>query len=162
MKTNKYDGFTLIEVMIVVVIVAVLAAIALPSFRDVVLKSRRSYAMEALEGARLTQEKFRANCIQYATTIGNGDDPPCQPPPGAGIYDLQYPTEFGEKDDSGNYKWKYDLSIINPAPDAISYNIIAVPFGDQAKDTKCGTFAVNQDGPITDDASYANAKCWKR
>ena len=48
MKLVKNQGFTLIELMIVVALVAVLAVIALPNFRDLILKSRRSDAIDAL------------------------------------------------------------------------------------------------------------------
>ena len=54
-------GFTLLELLIVAVVVAVLAAIALPSYQDYVIKARRSEAKEALIRLALDQELFRAN-----------------------------------------------------------------------------------------------------
>ena len=54
----------------------------------------------------------------------------------------------------------YTLSFVG-VPSATAYVARAVPQGDQAKDTACGTFAVNQDGPLTT-GGYANATCWKR
>lgn len=62
-------GFTLIEVMIVVAIVAILATIALPSYQDSVRKSRRADAVLALQRIQIEQEKFRAECPNYASNV---------------------------------------------------------------------------------------------
>jgi type IV pilus assembly protein PilE len=51
-------GFTLIEVMIVVGVVAILAAIALPSYRDYVLRGKITEAVSTLSDLRLRAEKF--------------------------------------------------------------------------------------------------------
>ncbi len=67
---NKYlRGITLIELMIVVVIVAVLASIAYPSYRDHMLRTRRSDAQIALLRAAAAQEKFYSDCGYYAATL---------------------------------------------------------------------------------------------
>ena len=64
-------GFTLIELMIVVAIVAVLVAIAWPSFTNAVNKSRRSDAMSALAQIMQAQERWRANNPSYQDTLAN-------------------------------------------------------------------------------------------
>ena len=63
------SGFTLIEVMIVVAIVAIIATIALPSYQDSVRKSRRADAVLALQRIQIEQEKFRAECPNYASNV---------------------------------------------------------------------------------------------
>ena len=64
----KSRGFTLIELMVVLAIVAILAAIALPTFTEQVRKSRRSEAIQGLADMQLRQERYRANHTSYATS----------------------------------------------------------------------------------------------
>lgn len=67
MKSQK--GFTLIEVMVVVVIVAILASISIPSYREYVIRSHRRAAQAAmLEIANQQLQYFVANRA-YATTV---------------------------------------------------------------------------------------------
>lgn len=61
-------GFTLIELMIVVVIIGILAAIAYPSYNRYSTQTRRSDAKIALTRAASLQEKFFSDCNWYAMT----------------------------------------------------------------------------------------------
>jgi type IV pilus assembly protein PilE len=70
-KHRDESGFTLIEIMAVVVVVAILASVALPAFQDAIRKSRRTDATAALSMAQIEQEKFRNSCPHYAPGIAN-------------------------------------------------------------------------------------------
>jgi type IV pilus assembly protein PilE len=73
-ERTRRGGFTLIELMIVLVVAAILLSIAIPAFNDQMRRSRRSEAMNALESMALRQEQWRANNPRYATLaeIGGG------------------------------------------------------------------------------------------
>lgn len=67
-------GFTLIELMIVVAIIAILAAFVVPAYTNYINKSRRSDGITALHKLQLAQEKYRANCRTYAESLADDDN----------------------------------------------------------------------------------------
>jgi type IV pilus assembly protein PilE len=68
-KISKALGFTLIELMIVVAVIGVLAAVAYPSYKDSVRKSRRVDAQSALTDAAQRLEAFYARNAQYTVDM---------------------------------------------------------------------------------------------
>ena len=66
MAIRKALGFTLIEVLVVVAIIAILAAIAIPGFNDQIRKSRRADVQGKMEDIRLRLERFRVDNPTYA------------------------------------------------------------------------------------------------
>ncbi|GGK83503.1 type IV pilin protein [Amphritea balenae] len=131
---KRSDGFTLIELMIVVAVVGVMAAIAYPSYLEFVREARRTDAMSTLLTAQLEQEKFRANNITYASTAAS-----------LGVSTTS-PDSF------------YSIAVASSA--ANSFIVTATPAGNQIGDG-CGTFAVDQGG-ANHTAGYADADCWNR
>ena len=76
MKYTK--GFTLIELMIVVAIVAILAAVAVPSYRSYVLRSHRTVAINALLDLGSRQARYYTTNNAYTTSLtalGYATDP---------------------------------------------------------------------------------------
>ena len=70
MKKNVQPGFTLVELMVVIGIVAVLVAIALPAYSDYTRKARRSDAKVALTTMAQGQDSHYADYLRYASQIG--------------------------------------------------------------------------------------------
>lgn len=69
-KILNNKGFTLIELMIVVAIIGILAAIAIPNFMSYQCKAKQSEAKTALGAIRTSQEAYLAEWDTYGTSIG--------------------------------------------------------------------------------------------
>lgn len=82
------QGFTLIELMIVVVIVAILAAIAVPSYRAHVVKANRADAMAVLQSFAQAMERYYAQNNTYDGAAAGTVFPAQSPIEGAARYTL--------------------------------------------------------------------------
>lgn len=133
-------GFTLIELMIVVAIVAILAAIAIPSYRKYVLQSHRSVAKSTLLEMASREERYY--------TLNNAYP--------ASATSLNYPTAtISVPDATAPY---YQVSVVSGGS---SFSLQAVPTGPQLNDT-CGTYTLNGLGIQGNTGnSTLSADCWK-
>ncbi len=138
-NVSRKKGFTLIEIMMTMVIVAILVGLALPSARETLRKSRRSDAMEVLSRIHLAQERYRINHATYGTLtqLGAATDPLISP--------------------DGHYSLAIDSTS------ATAYRLVATALGDQASDF-CGTFTLTFNaGVITKTTSSGDAAvCWRK
>ncbi|WP_156504400.1 type IV pilin protein, partial [Oleiphilus sp. HI0066] len=66
MKTNKQQGFSLIELMIVVAIIGILAAIAYPSYQENVASTHRANAQSELMGLSSALERWYTQNNHYS------------------------------------------------------------------------------------------------
>lgn len=70
-QPSSSQGFTLIELMIVIVIVAIITSIAVPSYQDQMLRTRRTDATEALLSIAALQERYYLQNNVYADVDDN-------------------------------------------------------------------------------------------
>jgi len=151
MSRRKSAGVTLLELMIVIVIVAVLASIAIPSYRNYVIRAQRTDATSGLLRLATQQEKFYLQNNRYAANA----ELAIAPPNGLGVAG----TENG---------W-YALSIDAPSaacPLVSCFVARAAPAAGspQAVDADCQGFAVNERGvrTATNSGGVDNtATCWR-
>ena len=143
MNIKISNGFTLIELMIVVVVVGVLAAIAMPAYQDYVTRSKRADAKSGLLAAQLAEEKWRANNSAYTndmTDLGY-----------AGANTQASPDDY------------YTITITGASSTA--YIATATPVGSQlTNDTECANFVSNQnnDQTVSGTLSATPKLCWNK
>lgn len=109
---KKRSGFSLLELIIVVLISAILLLIAVPSYQSYIRKSRRIDGIQAIQAIRLIEEKYRASNPQYGTLE----------------------QIAGAEQSTGGY---YNLSVTDIS--AFGYTIKAAAEGDQINDQEDGT-----------------------
>lgn len=150
MLNKKLSGFTLLELMITVAVIAIIASIAYPAYQDYVMRARRADAKAGLLALRQAQEKYRANCVQYADGI-HATTRTCV---SGGSHNLVGSTSSPD----GNYTLSIDSA------NASTYSLKATATGVQANDTDCATLYMNQDGVKSSKDSDGNAStgCWER
>ena len=69
----RKKGFTLLELIIVIIVIGILASIALPRYMRVAEKSRTAEAKSILSALRSAQIRYSAQYSNYTDTIGNLD-----------------------------------------------------------------------------------------
>ena len=125
-------GFTLIELMIVVAVIAILSAIAYPSYLEYLVKSRRTAAASCLQQHAQFMERYFTTNLTYVGAPG----PTCDP---------AVPTFY--------------TVGFSGTPAARTFVIQAVPTSRQS-DSKCGTLTINAQGTRTESGSATVAACW--
>jgi type IV pilus assembly protein PilE len=141
---TRQKGFTLIEVMIVVVIVGILLMVALPAYQSSLQKGRRADGMAALMDAAGRQERFMLDRSTYTIDME----------------DLGYETDPYISIE-GHYSITAAVCDDVGATIANCYKLTAVPAAGsvQLKDTRCTSFVLNSNGTKTATGSIAS-ECW--
>lgn len=142
MHHRKINGFSLMELMVAVAIVGILAAIALPSYKNSVRKSKRQVAISDMLLYAQAQEKYRTNNLTYAPLSSL-----------TGVYAVNKASS------SSDYTFTIDSGTTGVNPTSSAYRIVATPIGSQNNGyeaTYCNPLTLNQANtrtPVT---------CWAR
>lgn len=156
----RASGFTLTELVVTVAIVAILASIALPSYRKYIERGNRSVAKNAASDIVSRQESFRVDRKRYATGLGSLQL-------GA---DTVYLNRDGNFATSSSDESIYQISLEgNPGSTSCppggtasttGFTIVMVPINAQAGDSSCATLCESSTGNRS--ASGSNEDCWTR
>jgi type IV pilus assembly protein PilE len=130
-------GITLIELMIVVVIISILAAISYPSYREFTARAKRNEAKAALLMAATNQERFYLQNNQFSTDLTQ-----------LGFPANPFTTDTGS----------YVITVTAPTPTA-NFTVTATYQLSDAEASKCNVFSITGSGVK---ASSPDLDCWTR
>lgn len=140
---RKLRGFTIVEVLIAMAIIGLLAAIALPSYRQSIRKANRSDAHITMSRLATLQERYFFQNNQYTGDFADIIT--------GAVSGATFPT------DEGHYS-----ILLNVLGGGTGWSMIATPVGDQANDSECVTLTLTSLGAKTalDVGGNPSMNCW--
>lgn len=128
---HRDRGVTLIELVVVAAVIAILATVAIPSYRNHLLRAHRTEARAALLALATAQEKFHLVCLRYAAELDPEQEPDCD----------AARLAFATHSERGLY------SVRITSADASSWTAESLPMGPpQDADRACQGFSLESTG----------------
>ncbi|MDO9451468.1 MAG: type IV pilin protein [Stagnimonas sp.] len=158
-------GFTIIELLIVIVIISILVALAVPSYREYVMRTNRTVAKAALQELATRQESYAVDHKGYAVNFDRLGIA------GSGAATVAYVTSGGTLSrNSADALYSFALNsdtagtmstcALQGSPSRLGFRISAAPVV-ASTDSRCGTLCVGSNGDRGASAGVA-AECWRR
>lgn len=149
---RRPPGFTLPELLIVMVVAALLVAVALPSYRSYMMRAYRADArLVMLEASQWLERHYTMSQSYALSTQGTAIDSAALTAAGLGK---------APKGSSGS-NVRYNISF-SAGPTATGYTLQAVPTGAQAGDTRCGTLTLTNLQVRGVSGTDSVEQCWTR
>lgn len=158
----KSKGFTLIELMIVVVIVAILAAVAIPSYQNSIQKTRRADAKETLTRVAAAQERYFFTENKYAsdlTKLGFANTT------GGDSTEKNYTITLGDPTNPAAAGAKVLCKTGTNEYPCFTLNAVPKTGGPQSQDSECKIFSITHTGKKLakggpDGTTDTTQNCW--
>jgi type IV pilus assembly protein PilE len=146
---RPHRGFTLIELMIVVTIIAILASVGYPSYRQYVKRAARAEAKTALlENAQFLERNFTMANSYSVDSAGNPID------------NATLPVQFSPKEGTAASA-KYTIELDEDALGTSTFTLGATPKENgPMDDDECGTLTIDQAGRRGVSGSRSVSECW--
>lgn len=125
-------GFTLVELVIVMAVLAILSAIAIPNYSEYVMRGHRAAAQSYISDVASRQAQFFLDRRAYAATVA--------------ALNLAVPPDIANR---------YNVVIVANAGPPATFTVTATPMGTQLND-RCGALTIDQAGAKT----AAATRCW--
>ncbi len=140
-RPSSDNGFSLIELLIVIAIMGIMAAVAIPSYTDYMLKSRRVDATSFLTEVASEQVRFYSEYNRYTGKMSE--------------------LGYGDEDTADSKEGHYTVSIVVPA-DGQSYTLTATPLAGspQAKDDVCANISLTSSSQRSISGTGEADTCW--